>query len=118
MEALPPNNSKPEDILVGQEASHVVTWHVGVLVATCLLLFLLNAGSLPLADPEEARCGLIVQETLQHGHWLVPHLHGKPYFAKPVPFFWLAAAALRHVTVADGPKPGMKQTLPAMIEIS
>ena len=50
---------------------------------------------MPLADPEEARCGLIVRDMLRHGQWLVPHLRGDPYFEKPAPFFWLAALAVR-----------------------
>ncbi|MCY2932064.1 MAG: glycosyltransferase family 39 protein [Planctomycetota bacterium] len=69
--------------------------HVGLLAGVCLVLFLLNAHSLPLADPEEARCGLIVRDMLEHGHWLVPHLRRQPYLDKPAPYFWLAAAAVR-----------------------
>ncbi len=93
MEALSPNN-KSADSLAGQAAPQVVPWHVLVLTATCLLLFLLGTNSLSLADPEEARCGLIVRDMLEHGHWLMPHLEGKPYFDKPAPFFWLAAAGV------------------------
>jgi len=92
---IEPPNHKLRDSLVAQAAPPVVPWHVLLLTGTCLLLFLLNAQSLPLADPEEARCGLIVRDMLRHGHWLVPHLQGKPYFDKPAPFFWLAAAAVR-----------------------
>lgn len=47
---------------------------------------------MPLADPEESRCAVIVREMLQGGDWIVPHLGGKAYFDKPAPFFWLAAA--------------------------
>jgi 4-amino-4-deoxy-L-arabinose transferase-like glycosyltransferase len=93
MDTESPNN-KLADPLVPQAVRAVAPWHVLVLTGTALLLFLLSAHSLPLADPEEARCGLIVRDVLEHGHWLVPHLQGKPYFDKPAPFFWLAAAGV------------------------
>jgi len=101
MDALQPNDKQaaplagPADPLAAQAACRVAAWHILVLTGTCLLLFLLKTGSLPLADPEEARCALVVRDMLQGGHWLVPHLQGKPYFDKPAPFFWLAAAATR-----------------------
>ena len=66
-------------------------WHVPVLTAVCALVFLTATASLPLADPEEARCAQIVREMIRSGDWLVPHLHGEPYHDKPAPFFWLAA---------------------------
>lgn len=90
-----PLKGKLRDSLAAKAAPRVLSLHVLLLTGTSLLLFLLNARSLPLTDPEEARCGLIVRDILQHGHWLVPHLRGRPYFDKPAPFFWLAAAAVR-----------------------
>jgi len=62
------------------------------LIALCGLLYLPRAASLPLADPEESRCALIVRGMLGTGNWLMPHLQGRPYYDKPAPFFWLAAA--------------------------
>jgi 4-amino-4-deoxy-L-arabinose transferase-like glycosyltransferase len=69
--------------------------HVVLLVAVCAAMFLVRAGSLPLADPEESRCALIVRDMVQHDHWLVPHLQGEPYLDKPAPFFWLAALGVK-----------------------
>ena len=68
------------------------TWvHVVLLVVVAGGLFLVGSGSLPLGDPEEARCALTVREMIRGGDWLVPHLNGEVYFNKPAPFFWLAA---------------------------
>jgi 4-amino-4-deoxy-L-arabinose transferase-like glycosyltransferase len=64
-----------------------------VLVVLCLGLFLLNADTLPLADPEESRCALVVRGMLARGDWIVPRLEGKVYYEKPAPFFWLAGMA-------------------------
>ncbi|NQU75731.1 MAG: glycosyltransferase family 39 protein [Planctomycetes bacterium] len=48
---------------------------------------------MPLIDPDESRCALIVREMLRGGDWIVPHLKGEVYWDKPAPFFWLAAGA-------------------------
>jgi 4-amino-4-deoxy-L-arabinose transferase-like glycosyltransferase len=66
--------------------------HLAVLVALCGVLFLFRASTLPLSDPEESRYALIVREMMRSGNWIIPHLDGKPYYDKPAPFFWLAAA--------------------------
>ena len=62
-----------------------------LLLALCGSLYLLKAGSNPLSDPDEARCGLIVREMITSGDWIAPRLGGKLYSDKPAPFFWLAA---------------------------
>jgi 4-amino-4-deoxy-L-arabinose transferase-like glycosyltransferase len=69
------------------------TWKpVLLLTGLCAAVFLAAAWQIPLADPEESRCVLVVQHMQDTGQWIVPHLHGEPYYDKPAPFFWLAAA--------------------------
>ena len=65
--------------------------HLLLLLAVCSALFLLGSASLPLTDPDESRCAVIVRGMLNSGDWVVPHLDGEPYFDKPAPFFWLVA---------------------------
>ena len=65
--------------------------HLGLLVLLCAVLFFYRARSLPLADPDESRCALIVRNMFSTGDWVVPRLEGRAYFTKPAPFFWLAA---------------------------
>jgi 4-amino-4-deoxy-L-arabinose transferase-like glycosyltransferase len=69
--------------------------HLAVLAALCGVLFLFRASTLPLADPEESRYALIVREMMRSGNWIIPHLDGQPYYDKPAPFFWLAAAVTK-----------------------
>ncbi|MDY7011618.1 MAG: glycosyltransferase family 39 protein, partial [Planctomycetota bacterium] len=66
--------------------------HLALLILLCGGLFLFRIQSLPLADPEEARCALIVRHMLDSGDWIVPHLDGQVYYDKPAPYFWLTAA--------------------------
>jgi 4-amino-4-deoxy-L-arabinose transferase-like glycosyltransferase len=75
----------------------------GLLILICTSLFLYRANSLPLIDPDETRCAMIVRTMLQSGDWIVPHLQNEVYFDKPAPFFWLAAAAEK---LTGGPELG------------
>lgn len=84
-----------QESLLTQASSRSPVGHILLLVGVSVVLFLLNAALLPLADPEESRCGLIVRDMQTSGDWLVPHLEGRPYFDKPAPFFLLAAAAVQ-----------------------
>lgn len=45
-----------------------------------------------LFEPDESRYALVAQGMLQEGHWLVPHLEGRPYTHKPPLYLWLVAA--------------------------
>jgi 4-amino-4-deoxy-L-arabinose transferase-like glycosyltransferase len=65
---------------------------VSLLVIISALLYLPGIGSLPLTDPDESRCCMIVQNMINTGNWLIPFNEGEIYFDKPAPFFWLAAA--------------------------
>ena len=62
-----------------------------LLLGLCALLFLPNTSSLPLADPDEARSGLVVRHMLRTGDWITPHVGGRAFMDKPAPYFWLAA---------------------------
>jgi 4-amino-4-deoxy-L-arabinose transferase-like glycosyltransferase len=99
------NENKDDEDTVGQPAGAVIegqgrqeggkarlVLHLLVLVILSGALFLFRADSLALADPEEARCALITRNMLVGGHWIIPQLDGEPYYDKPSPFFWLAAA--------------------------
>ncbi len=67
--------------------------HALILLLWCGFLFFAFVHSLPLADPEESRCALIVRDMINSGDWIVPHFDGEPYFDKPSPYFWLAAGS-------------------------
>ncbi len=51
-------------------------------------------GRLELLNPDEARHAEIAREMLAGGSWLVPHIHGEPYYDKPVLFHWMLAASM------------------------
>lgn len=67
----------------------------GALLVLSAIIFLANSATLPVSDPDESRCAAIVSTMLRTGNWLMPRLEGEPYYDKPAPFFWLAAAVHR-----------------------
>jgi 4-amino-4-deoxy-L-arabinose transferase-like glycosyltransferase len=44
--------------------------------------------------PDEGRYVGVAWGMLASGDWLVPHLHGLPYFHKPPLFYWITAASI------------------------
>jgi 4-amino-4-deoxy-L-arabinose transferase-like glycosyltransferase len=63
-----------------------------LLVAACILLYLTGSGELPFYTRGEPREGLVVQEMLRTGDWLVPARPGGDVARKPPLYYWTAAA--------------------------
>ena len=77
------------------------TWHEGaILVVACALLYLTGTAEIPFYTRGEPREGLVVQEMIRTGEWLVPSRPGGDLTKKPPLFYWTAAAA---TTVLPGP---------------
>lgn len=73
---------------------------VALLVLIAALLFFSRLRS-PLLEPEEARYAEIPRQMLAAGQWLVPVLHGEPYYHKPPLLYWLIMASYSLAGVHD-----------------
>ncbi|OAI54570.1 hypothetical protein AYO44_03230 [Planctomycetaceae bacterium SCGC AG-212-F19] len=63
----------------------------GVVVLAALVCF---TGFLcPLQEPQESRYAEIPRQMLTHDSFVVPVLHGQPYYDKPPLFYWLVMAS-------------------------
>jgi dolichol-phosphate mannosyltransferase len=71
-----------------------------VLVLAALLLFFARLGC-PLQEPEEPRYAEIPRQMLEAGQFLVPTLHGLPYYDKPPLLYWLVMGSYRLFGVHD-----------------
>jgi 4-amino-4-deoxy-L-arabinose transferase-like glycosyltransferase len=49
----------------------------------------------PLLDPDEGLHAAIAQEMVERGDWITPHLLGRPFFDKPILYFWAQALSLK-----------------------
>lgn len=72
----------------------------GWLLGAIALWVLAGAGTRALLLPDEGRYAGVAYAMLQ-GDWLVPRLHGLPFFHKPPLMYWIDAAALRLVGVDE-----------------
>ena len=84
--------------------------HAAVLAGVCALTFFVGLGRPALTDSDEAFYAESAREMIERGDWLTPYYNGEPRFAKPVLYYWLAAAAYG----AAGPSPGAAR-LPAAL---
>lgn len=62
------------------------------LLAGALLVFAFIQ-TRPLMDTSEARYAEVAREMSVEGHWLVPHLGGRPHLTKPPLTYWMVAAS-------------------------
>ncbi len=80
------------------------------LVLTALAAWLLlTIWARPLAMPDEGRYASVAWE-MQLGDWLLPTLHGLPFFHKPPLTHWVGMAAMAMV----GPEPWLLRLAPAL----
>jgi len=64
-----------------------------ITVVLGLLVFFWGLGDIGLMSFNEARRALPAQSMFLNGDWLLPHLNGELYLAKPPLLYWLAASA-------------------------
>jgi 4-amino-4-deoxy-L-arabinose transferase-like glycosyltransferase len=65
----------------------------GMLVAACLVLYLIGTAHQSVFDRDEARFALAVKEMGERGDWLLPSNFGEPRYNKPILCYWLALAS-------------------------
>ena len=65
-----------------------------LLVFICAIIYIPLLGT-PVWDGNEPMRVIAAKEMLRTGNWIMPMLHGRPYFAKPPLMNWLIAASVR-----------------------
>src|SRR5580704_15519765 len=64
------------------------------ILGVCLCTHL---GALGLTGPDEARYAWVARSMVASGDWVTPHLYGRPWFEKPVLYYWGAAVGFEIV---------------------
>src|ERR1700682_6698905 len=68
---------------------------------TLFLFFFSQLGALGLVGPDEPRYAWIARDMAETGDWVTPKLYGKPWFEKPVLYYWEAALSFRLFGVSE-----------------
>src|SRR5450755_2209387 len=68
------------------------------ILAVCLCAHL---GALGLTGPDEARYAWIARSMASTGDWVTPKLYGRPWFEKPVLYYWGAALSFKLFGVSE-----------------
>jgi len=74
---------------------------LALIIATLYLSYFHNLGVIGLVGPDEPRYAWIAREMAESGDWITPRLYGKPWFEKPVLYYWEAAASFKLFGVSE-----------------
>jgi len=88
----PPRAVNPD---AGKPRLRSSRYAVLALAALCIPLFFLGMGRMALIDPDEPYYAVPALEMLHAGTWSVPLFHGRPWFDKPILFYWMVLGAYR-----------------------
>jgi 4-amino-4-deoxy-L-arabinose transferase-like glycosyltransferase len=72
-----------------------------LILATLYICYFHNLGALGLVGPDEPRYASIARDMAETGDWITPHLYGKPWFEKPVLYYWAAALSFKLFGVSE-----------------
>jgi 4-amino-4-deoxy-L-arabinose transferase-like glycosyltransferase len=67
-----------------------------LLIVTSLYVgYFAHLGTLGFVGPDEPRYAWVAREMAESGDWVTPRLYGKPWFEKPVLYYWSAALSFK-----------------------
>jgi 4-amino-4-deoxy-L-arabinose transferase-like glycosyltransferase len=67
-----------------------ISWAVLILL-TLFVCYFSHLGAFGFIGPDEPRYAWIARDMADSGDWVTPRLYGKPWFEKPVFYYWSAA---------------------------
>src|SRR3981081_211347 len=77
-----------------------IGWTI-LILATLYVCYFSHLGAIGFVGPDEPRYAWIARDMAETGDWVTPRLYGKPWFEKPVLYYWGAAASFRLFGVSE-----------------
>src|ERR1700676_1127295 len=71
-----------------------ISWGVLILLSLYVCCFS-HLGPFGFIGPDEPRYAWIARDMAESGDWVTPRLYGKPWFEKPVLYYWSAALCFK-----------------------
>jgi 4-amino-4-deoxy-L-arabinose transferase-like glycosyltransferase len=75
-------------------------WAVLVFI-TLYVCYFSHLGAFGFVGPDEPRYAWIARDMAESGDWVTPRLYGKPWFEKPVLYYWSAALSFKLFGVSE-----------------
>jgi 4-amino-4-deoxy-L-arabinose transferase-like glycosyltransferase len=72
-----------------------------LIVVTLYVCYFSHLGALGFVGPDEPRYAWVAREMVESGDWVTPRLYGKPWFEKPVLYYWGAALSFKLFGVSE-----------------
>jgi 4-amino-4-deoxy-L-arabinose transferase-like glycosyltransferase len=72
-----------------------------LIVVTLAVCYFSNLGAIGFIGPDEPRYAWIARDMAETGDWVTPRLYGKPWFEKPVLYYWMAGASFKLLGVSE-----------------
>jgi 4-amino-4-deoxy-L-arabinose transferase-like glycosyltransferase len=72
-----------------------------LILATLYVCYFSHLGAIGFTGPDEPRYAWIARDMAETGDWVTPRLYGKPWFEKPVLYYWGAAVSFRLLGVSE-----------------
>jgi 4-amino-4-deoxy-L-arabinose transferase-like glycosyltransferase len=72
-----------------------------LIVATLAACYFSNLGAIGFVGPDEPRYAWIARDMTETGDWVTPRLYGKPWFEKPVLYYWMASTSFKLFGVSE-----------------
>jgi 4-amino-4-deoxy-L-arabinose transferase-like glycosyltransferase len=77
-----------------------IVW-ILLILATLYLCYFHNLGAIGFVGPDEPRYVWVARDMAETGDWVTPRLYGKPWFEKPVLYYWGAAASFKLFGISE-----------------
>ncbi len=84
----------------GDNPLRSISWAFLVFV-TLYVCYFSHLGAFGFIGPDEPRYAWIARDMAESGDWVTPKLYGKPWFEKPVLYYWSAAACFKLFGVSE-----------------
>src|SRR5229473_366811 len=66
-----------------------------LILTTLYICYFSHLGAIGFVGPDEPRYAWIARDMAETGDWVTPRLYGKPWFEKPVLYYWASERDLR-----------------------
>src|SRR6202166_4137891 len=87
-------NSSLRDMAFRDLSFRKFSWAVLILL-TLYVCYFSHLGAFGFIGPDEPRYAWIARDMAESGDWVTPRLYGKPWFEKPVFYYWSAALCFK-----------------------